>query len=520
MRTRATSRNSRQLDRAMTVAPPQSRELIALAGGASRATSAAASPNLPIPAGSGDVASEPAQPAAGPRFLHRDGVGRHHRPRLACRHGALHRGHLAGSIGGGISGLGDASCLRARQTHSARRQGDAQGDAVQQLSAKVRRVGRQGRRTVSILCRRTIASRMKLGASFRSTSSIKAFCCSSNGGTTPRPACAAFPSSHEDMVEFASRQILDMFAPSNFPLTNPEILLRTVATGGLNLVKGFQNYMEDAERAIARQKARWGRRFRRSAATWPTTPGKVDLSQSIDRAHPIRARRAPQVRPEPILIVPAWIMKYYILDLSPHNSLVKLSHRAGLHRLHDLLEESRVRKIAISAWTTIGRSASWPRSMPSTRSLPDRKVHAVGYCLGGTLLAIAAAAMARDGDERLATVTLLGRADRLHRSRRAHAVHRREPAGVSRRHDVGAGLPRQPADGRRVPDAALERPHLVAPGARLSARRASADDRPDGVERRRDPHALPDAFGISAQAVPRQRPCRGPLRSRRPAGRA
>src|SRR6185437_15444890 len=56
---------------------------------------------------------------------------------------------------------------------------------------------------------------------------------------------------HQDMVEFASRQILDMFAPSNFPLTNPEILLRTVATGGLNLVKGFQNCMEDAERAIA-----------------------------------------------------------------------------------------------------------------------------------------------------------------------------------------------------------------------------------------------------------------------------
>ena len=94
--------------------------------------------------------------------------------------------------------------------------------------------------------------------------------------------------SHEDMVEFASRQILDMVAPSNFPLTNPEILLRTVATGGLNLVKGFQNYMEDGERAIAGKRPIGADAFvvGRDVAK---TPGKVDLSQSIDRAHSIRA---------------------------------------------------------------------------------------------------------------------------------------------------------------------------------------------------------------------------------------
>ena len=77
--------------------------------------------------------------------------------------------------------------------------------------------------------------------------------------------------SHEDMVEFASRQILDMFAPSNFLLTNPEILLRTVATGGLNLVKGFQNYMEDAERAVAGKKPAGADAF-----------GQGHLSQPID----------------------------------------------------------------------------------------------------------------------------------------------------------------------------------------------------------------------------------------------
>jgi polyhydroxyalkanoate synthase len=60
---------------------------------------------------------------------------------------------------------------------------------------------------------------------------------------------------HEDMVEFAARQILDMVAPSNFLLTNPEISLRTIATGGLNLVTGWQNFIEDAERAAAGKKS-------------------------------------------------------------------------------------------------------------------------------------------------------------------------------------------------------------------------------------------------------------------------
>jgi len=209
---------------------------------------------------------------------------------------------------------------------------------------------------------------------------------------------------HEEMVEFASRQILDTVAPSNFPLTNPEILARTIATGGLNLVQGLQNFMEDWGRTVSGKKPPGTENFivGRNVAI---TPGKVVYRNRLIELIQYAPATA-QVRPEPILIVPAWIMKYYILDLSPHNSLVKYLTEQGFTVFmiswknpgpddRDLgLEDYRTLGV-MSALDVVGAI------------VPDAKVHAVGYCLGGTLLSIAAAAMARDGDNRLATLTLL-----------------------------------------------------------------------------------------------------------------
>jgi polyhydroxyalkanoate synthase len=209
---------------------------------------------------------------------------------------------------------------------------------------------------------------------------------------------------HEDMLEFGSRQILDMVAPSNFPLINPEILERTISTGGLNLVKGMQHFLEDWERAVSGKKPVGTERFVVGKDV-AITPGKVvyrnGLIELIQYA-PVTKN----VRPEPILIVPAWIMKYYILDLSPQNSLVKYLTEQGftVFMISWKNPGTEDRSLAMEDY----RSSGILTALDVVSSImPEQKIHAVGYCLGGTLLSITAAAMARDGDDRLASVTLL-----------------------------------------------------------------------------------------------------------------
>ena len=132
---------------------------------------------------------------------------------------------------------------------------------------------------------------------------------------------------HEEVVSFAARQALDVFSPSNFIQTNPEILAATLNEGGANLLRGSMNLIEDWEREIAGKPPMGVENFR-PGETVAVTPGKVVYRNRLIELIQY-APATESVQAEPVLIVPAWIMKYYILDLSPENSLVKFLVERG-----------------------------------------------------------------------------------------------------------------------------------------------------------------------------------------------
>lgn len=209
---------------------------------------------------------------------------------------------------------------------------------------------------------------------------------------------------HEAMAQFMSRQILDMMSPSNFIFTNPEIMRCTLEKGGTNLVTGMQNLMEDWERKASGKKPVGAENFivGRDVAV---APGKVVYRNQLIELIQYAPATA-DVRPEPVLIVPAWIMKYYILDLSPHNSLVKYLTEQGftVFMVSWKNPTEQDRDLSLEDYRELGVMDA----LAAVNAIvPDRKVHAVGYCLGGTLMTIAAAAMARDNDERLQSLTIL-----------------------------------------------------------------------------------------------------------------
>jgi polyhydroxyalkanoate synthase len=209
---------------------------------------------------------------------------------------------------------------------------------------------------------------------------------------------------HDDVVSFGARQILDMFSPTNLPWTNPEVLRVTAAQSGMNFVKGYRNFLEDLQ-GLASNHPREATRGFAVGRDVAVTPGKVILRNDLMELIQYEPTTG-TVRPEPILIVPAWIMKYYILDLSPHNSFIRylVSQGFTVFCISWKNPGPELRDTALDDYRRLGVMAA----LGAIEAICGKhKVHACGYCLGGTLLSIAAAAMARDGDDRLATVTLL-----------------------------------------------------------------------------------------------------------------
>lgn len=205
-------------------------------------------------------------------------------------------------------------------------------------------------------------------------------------------------------VQFAARQALDLLSPSNLPWTDPELLEETVRKGGSNITTGAAELARDLVRTFGRHREPLPP-TPRIGLDLACTPGKViyrnDLMELIQYAP-----ATGQVRPEPILIVPAWIMKYYILDLSPENSMVRHLVDQGftVFMISWVNPAPAQAELSLEDYRKRGAGEALEVIGDIVANAP---VHAVGYCLGGMMLALTAATMARDGDRRLASVTLL-----------------------------------------------------------------------------------------------------------------
>jgi polyhydroxyalkanoate synthase len=204
-------------------------------------------------------------------------------------------------------------------------------------------------------------------------------------------------------VRFLALKYLDAFSPSNLPWLNPVVVERTQREGGANLTRGLKNFIEDAlDVATQSQNNGGGFVIGKDVAA---TPGEV-----IYRNHLMEliqySPAGETVVAEPILIIPAWIMKYYVLDLAAHHSLVRYLVERGftVFMISWRNPTAADRDITLADYRVHGLMEALD---VINAVVPDRKVHAAGYCLGGTLLSIAAATMARDGDDRLASITLL-----------------------------------------------------------------------------------------------------------------
>jgi polyhydroxyalkanoate synthase len=222
-----------------------------------------------------------------------------------------------------------------------------------------------------------------------------------------RQALAAAPgmsAENSQRLEFLQRLLLGASSPAHYLLTNPELLSQTVSESGANLLRGVQYWLEDVALMLNRRGAAGTEQFRVGVQV-AVTPGKVvlrnDLMELIQYSP-----HGDRVHAEPILITPAWIMKYYVLDLSPANSLVKYLVDQG-HTVFMMSWKNPTaadRDLGMDDYVQMGLQAALDAV---AAIVPAQSVHTVGYCIGGTLLMIGAAALAAAGDHRIGSITLL-----------------------------------------------------------------------------------------------------------------
>jgi len=208
----------------------------------------------------------------------------------------------------------------------------------------------------------------------------------------------------QQKADFYVRQIINAIAPSNFVLTNPELLRETLASNAANLARGMHMLAEDIEAGGGNLKIRQTDSSRFEVGrNLATTPGKVifqnDLMQLIQYAPTTE-----KVLKRPLLIVPPWINKFYVLDLSPEKSFVKwcVDHGLTVFMISWVNPDAQLAKKRFEDYVREGPLAALD---VIKKAAGESKVNAVGYCVGGTLLAVTLAHMALRRDQRVASAT-------------------------------------------------------------------------------------------------------------------
>jgi polyhydroxyalkanoate synthase len=212
------------------------------------------------------------------------------------------------------------------------------------------------------------------------------------------------PDESKKKVDFFTRQYIDALSPSNFAFTNPQVLRETMKTGGHNLVKGLNNLLEDLDEGDGQLRIKMtDMKAFKVGVNVATSKGKVVYQNELMQLIQYDSLTAQQYR-RPLLIIPPWINKFYILDLREKNSFIRWATQQG----HTVFVVSWVNPDARLAHKTFddymfeGTLAALDAVETATG---EREINTIGYCLGGTLLGATLGYMAAKGDDRVKSAT-------------------------------------------------------------------------------------------------------------------
>ena len=205
-------------------------------------------------------------------------------------------------------------------------------------------------------------------------------------------------------VEFYTRQFADAISPTNFMMTNPEVLRATIESGGENLLKGLGNLLDDLERGKGKLQIKMTdldafKIGENVATTEGSVIGKTQLMELLQYKP-----TTDKVAKRPLVIVPPWINKYYILDLRPENSFIKWAVEQG-HTVFVLSWVNPDSKLTEESFEDYARDGVLAALDMIEQATGENEINAIGYCLGGTLLSSTLAYMAKKGDDRIKSAT-------------------------------------------------------------------------------------------------------------------